>query len=105
MVVQPVTGGGLVLWVAALAEPGTAAGVDVSPILNVGAFGTLSVLLLGFSLTVYRREVRRADAAEAALTALQTKVIDLYAPAAERMAIVVADFVAESRAQSFRDRK
>lgn len=77
------------------------AGVDVSPILNVGAFGTLSVMLLLFSLTVYRREVKRADAAEAALSALQTKVIDLYAPAAERMVMVVADFVAESR----RDRR
>jgi hypothetical protein len=85
--------------VIAAADPG--ASVDLSPILNVGAFGTLSLLLLGFSLTVYRREVKRADAAEAALSALQTKVIDLYAPAAERMVLVVADFVAESR----RDRR
>lgn len=91
-------------WVAlTLAETGTS-GVDLSPILNVGAFGTLSLLLLGFSLTVYRREVRRADAAEAALSALQTKVIDLYAPGAERMALVVADFVAESRRDRDRGR-
>ena len=76
-------------------------GVDISPILNVGAFGVLSMLLLGFALTVYRREVKRADAAEAALGALQVKVIELYVPAVTEATRVVSDFLHEAR----RDRR
>ena len=78
-------------------------GVDLSPILNVGAFGVLSVLLLGFALTVYRREVKRADAAESALVALQSKVIDLYVPAVTEATRVVGEFIDEARRE--RDRR
>ena len=84
-----------VVLASAAATDGT--GVDVSPILNVGAFGTLSILLLGFALTVYRREAKRADAAEAALHALQNKVIDLYVPAVTEATRVVGDFLDEAR--------
>ena len=76
-------------------------GVDISPILNVGAFGVLSMLLLGFALTVYRREVKRADAAEAALGALQVKVIEMYVPVVSEATRVVSDFLHEAR----RDRR
>jgi hypothetical protein len=77
----------------------TGASVDLSPILNVGAFGTLSVLLLGFALTVYRREVKRADAAEAKLEALTREVIDLYVPATREATRVIGEFVDEVRRQ------
>lgn len=83
------------------AVAGEGPGIDVSPIINVGAFGVLSLLLLWFALTVYRREVKRADGAEAALQALQTKVIDLYVPAVTEASRVVGEFLLESR----RDRR
>jgi hypothetical protein len=76
-------------------------GVDLGPIVNVGAFGVLSLLLLGFSLTVYKREVKRADAAETALRALQEKVIDLYVPAVTEATRVVGEFLDAAR----RDRR
>lgn len=84
-----------------LAADSGSSGVDLSPIINVGAFGVLSLLLLGFSLTVYKREVKRADAAEIALRALQEKVIDLYVPAVSEATRVVGEFLLEAR----RDRR
>jgi hypothetical protein len=87
--------------VIALAESTGTNGIDLSPIINVGAFGVLSLLLLGFSLTVYKREVKRADTAELALQALQAKVIELYVPAVVEATKVVGEFVTEAR----RDRR
>jgi hypothetical protein len=81
----------------ALAVDPPSGGIDVTPIINVGAFGTLSLLLLWFSLGVYKREARRADRAEAALQALQAKVIDLYVPAVTEATRVVGDFLDEAR--------
>jgi hypothetical protein len=83
---------------AAETAPG---GVDLAPIVNVGAFGVLSLLLLWFALTVYKREAKRADGAEAALRALQAKVIDLYVPAVTEATRVVGEFLIEAR----RDRR
>jgi hypothetical protein len=89
----------LALVIAAAAETST----SWEPFAQLGAIGVLCIVLIGFARGAYQREVRRADAAEAALQALQTKVIDLISPAAERMTMVVADFVAEARRD--RDRR
>lgn len=86
----------MILALAFLAADGGGS-VDLSPILNVGAFGTLSVLLLGFALTVYRREAKRADTAEAKLEALTREVIDLYVPATREATRVIGEFVEEAR--------
>lgn len=76
-------------------------GIDLSPIVNVGAFGVLSLLLIWFAKGAYQREVKRADTAEAALQALQVKVIDMYVPATVEATRVIGQFLDEAR----RDRR
>jgi hypothetical protein len=92
-------------------------------LLTYGPLGIFTLLAIGAGVAVYKRfntiwaerearfrelhaaEKERADAATAALQALQSKVIDIIVPAAERMTMVVADFVAESRRDRDRDRR
>lgn len=49
--------------------------------LQFGVLGAFSLLALWFFLTVYKREVARADAAERALAALNSDVRDKILPA------------------------
>jgi hypothetical protein len=71
------------------------------PFVNLGAIGVLAGMLLIFAKGAYQREVKRADTAEAALAALQTKVIELYVPAVVEATRVVGEFLTEAR----RDRR
>lgn len=76
-----------------------------TPFVNLGAIGVLAAMLLIFAKGAYQREVKRADAAEAALAALQTKVIDLYVPAVTEATRVVSDFIAEARRERTEPRR
>lgn len=84
-----------------LAAADEVGGAVASSFLQLGAIGGLALMLLWFSYKVYGREVKRADAAEEALRALQTKVIDLYVPAVSEATRVVGEFLIEAR----RDRR
>lgn len=71
------------------------------PFINLGAIGVLAAMLLIFAKGAYQREVKRADTAEAALQALQVKVIDMYVPATVEATRVIGQFLDEAR----RDRR
>ena len=92
----------LAVWAAAVAADPVADSSTV--LLAYGPLGVFTLLAIVAGIVVYKRfnalhaaEKARADAATEALQALQTKVIDIIVPAAERMTMVVADFVAEAR--------
>lgn len=71
--------------------------------LQFGVLGALSLLALWFFLTVYRREVSRADAAEAALALLNADLREKVIPALHDTIRVNNELKEILRAQRRRD--
>lgn len=67
------------------------------PLINLGAIGVVCALLIPFARSAYRREVARADKAEAELSALNRELRERYVPMMTDVVRVLGEATAAMR--------